>query len=241
MKIQREINGEIREFELSSDELWNAFLEQEHKFDRNDVLSKLEDCKDAPENARDFLEYYGVSYTDVLNNDDLINALAKEKRHNQDKHGMEWEHAREEAFKDVLSDYKLDLLGLPERCYGILRSTNEIIIIARGESGYYKADLSSDDPQLNKRIVNDYNEKIGVSKAQAAAMLAGSMFGWGVPAADPAAYDETGALKKSVDRPSLDSIIDSARDSREEFNKGQLDVGEHTHSEVMNHSDRSER
>ena len=59
--------------------------------------------------------------------------------------------------------------SLPEQCYGVLPDTGELIIIKKGESG-----------------------KAGVSKAQAAAMLAGSMFGWQVPAADPKNYDENG-------------------------------------------------
>jgi hypothetical protein len=37
---------------------------------------------------------------------------------------------------------------------------------------------------------NDMNEMMGVTKAQEAAMLAGSMFGWSVPAANPRNYDE---------------------------------------------------
>ena len=36
------------------------------------------------------------------------------------------------------------------------------------------------------------NEQIGVTRAQAAAMLAGSMFGWACPGADPANYDAQG-------------------------------------------------
>ena len=36
------------------------------------------------------------------------------------------------------------------------------------------------------------NDAMRVTKAQSAAMLAGSMFGWDVPAADPKNYDENG-------------------------------------------------
>jgi len=41
------------------------------------------------------------------------------------------------------------------------------------------------------------NEQIGVTRAQAAAMLAGSMFGWACPGADPANYDEQGKPVKN--------------------------------------------
>ena len=46
------------------------------------------------------------------------------------------------------------------------------------------------------------NDTIGVTKKQEAAMLAGSLFGWQTPAADPKNYDDNGnpikpAKKKS--------------------------------------------
>ena len=37
-----------------------------------------------------------------------------------------------------------------------------------------------------------YNEQLGVTKAQAMAMLAGATLGWDAPAADPKNYDEQG-------------------------------------------------
>lgn len=51
------------------------------------------------------------------------------------------------------------------------------VLIKRGEDGYWPARHITDP--------DEYNAKMGVSKAQAQAMLAGSMFGWGIPAADP--------------------------------------------------------
>ena len=75
--------------------------------------------------------------------------------------------------------------GLPERCYAVLPSGDEIIIVKKGESGYYHTDKYGHDRAEALAIVNECNESGGVSKAQAAAMLAGSMFGWEVPAADP--------------------------------------------------------
>lgn len=83
--------------------------------------------------------------------------------------------------------------SLPEKCYAHLESTGAIVIIVKGEKGYvptanYPVDC---DP---KESVDALNETIGVTKAQAAAMVAGSKFGWDKPAADPKSYDDQGLL-----------------------------------------------
>ena len=44
------------------------------------------------------------------------------------------------------------------------------------------------------------NKRMGVTKAQEAAMLAGSLFGWDTPAARPKNYDENGKAIKQKDR-----------------------------------------
>ncbi len=82
--------------------------------------------------------------------------------------------------------------GLPERCYAVLPSGDEIITIKHGEDSYFHTGKYGHDRAHAQAIVDEYNEQINVTKAQAAAMLAGSMFGWEVPAADPKNYDEQG-------------------------------------------------
>lgn len=90
---------------------------------------------------------------------------------------------------------------LPEVCYSILPSTGDVIIIKHGESGYYRCEYSTEDRAFNREFANDRNAKLGVSKAQVEAMLAGSMYGWDVPAADPKSYDENGTpLRNTKDR-----------------------------------------
>ena len=84
--------------------------------------------------------------------------------------------------------------SLPVQCQSILPSTGEIILIDRGESGYRSLDLPNKTPEENRQAVDDYNCKEGITRAQEAAMSAGSMFGWDVPAADPANYNEQGQL-----------------------------------------------
>jgi hypothetical protein len=82
------------------------------------------------------------------------------------------------------------LKGLPEFCYATLPSDKEqMIVIKAFESGYYPVDPLS-DAYLCSAERN--NELLGVSKAQAKAMKAGSMFGWDVPASNPNNYDNDG-------------------------------------------------
>ncbi len=76
---------------------------------------------------------------------------------------------------------------LPEYCYGTLPSTGEVVIIKRGEMGYYSSNATPGNAQAD-----DLNAVIGVTKAQAEAMMSGSMFGWDIPSADPDNYDQDG-------------------------------------------------
>ena len=94
--------------------------------------------------------------------------------------------------------------SLPERCYVYIPTENRIGIVQRGETGYFKTDVSFKDAEDAKQIVREQNEAMGVSKRQASAMVAGSMFGWETPAADPKNYDENGAAIKRKQRDSRD-------------------------------------
>ncbi len=82
--------------------------------------------------------------------------------------------------------------SLPEQCYSALLDTGAVVILKRGETGYYKTDIPFQDKEEAKQLVTEYNEKLGVTKAQSEAMKAGSMFGFEVPGADPKNYDENG-------------------------------------------------
>ena len=87
---------------------------------------------------------------------------------------------------------------LPERCYSTLAETNELIILKKGESGYYRSECDSRDRDLTRALADEYNAKLGVTKAQESAMKCGSMFGWDVPGADPKSYDASGLPIKSA-------------------------------------------
>ena len=82
--------------------------------------------------------------------------------------------------------------SLPEQCYSALLDTGAVVILKRGETGYYKTDIPFQDKESAKQLVAEYNTKLGVTKAQSEAMKAGSMFGFEVPGADPKNYDENG-------------------------------------------------
>lgn len=86
--------------------------------------------------------------------------------------------------------------SLPEQCYIYLPTTNEIGIVKKGESGYYRTDLVNGEPDAMRELAESMNKKLGVAKSQAEAMKSGSMFGWKVPAADPKNYDDNGKPKK---------------------------------------------
>lgn len=90
--------------------------------------------------------------------------------------------------------------SLPEQCYSVLPDTGELIIIKKGESGYYRTDIDMGDKTENRVLADEYNTKLGVSKAQEQAMSAGSMFGWSVPAAAPKNYDDNGQPTRSKNK-----------------------------------------
>lgn len=89
--------------------------------------------------------------------------------------------------------------SLPETCFAALDSTDEIVVLVRGEMGYRPTGrwVKGVSPQEG---ANALNNAIGVTKAQAAAMKAGAMFGWDAPAADPRHYDEHGNAIRSKPR-----------------------------------------
>ena len=82
--------------------------------------------------------------------------------------------------------------SLPEQCYVFVQTENCVGIVKKGESGFYRTDIQGGKPSETNALVNEMNKKLGLSKGQAEAMKAGSMFGWDTPAADPKSYDKNG-------------------------------------------------
>ncbi len=93
---------------------------------------------------------------------------------------------------------------LPEKCWAVNpggRPGEQIVIVKRGESGYYPQQVGIVYPDLLPKeqaqgIVNERNAELGVSRQQSEAMLTGSMFGWDCPAADPNNYNPDGTWRK---------------------------------------------
>ncbi len=86
--------------------------------------------------------------------------------------------------------------SLPEKCYSVAPDSDKIIIVTRGETGFEAAGVNAEGMTCCEGA-DKLNEVMGITKAQEAAMLAGSMFGWDTPAADPKSYDERGQLKRA--------------------------------------------
>lgn len=94
--------------------------------------------------------------------------------------------------KTMLMEVLRQQKKLPRIAWAELDSSHEVVAICYGESGYHKWEPEGCIAMSSTEIVDDLNRKAGVSKAQASAMKAGSLFGWHCPAADPQNYDELG-------------------------------------------------
>lgn len=85
---------------------------------------------------------------------------------------------------NMKSEIDANLAKLPEKAY--VKNTLHcqgpygeppVLAIKRGEDGYHPIYTEASPEELNKHL--------GVTPAQASAMLNGSLFGWYTPAADP--------------------------------------------------------
>lgn len=86
---------------------------------------------------------------------------------------------------------------LPEKCFTILPSSGELIVIERYKPGYQVSPMAHFKGKTPQQTADVLNGNLGVTRAQAAAMLAGATQGWTSPAADPNRYSERGRPIKS--------------------------------------------
>lgn len=97
MKIKRTVNGQELEFELTTQERWEAYYEQEMIFDAGDCADVIygmsdEECFDAykitVEEFRKLLPYMGQEMQRLL-----------------DMCGIEWTYARDDAIREIIGEY----------------------------------------------------------------------------------------------------------------------------------------
>ena len=81
---------------------------------------------------------------------------------------------------------------LPDMCFTVLPEDGSLAYIVKGE-GPQRAQDSSDKPEANRYLADNYNQERGLSAAQVRAMEGGCLHGWDSPAADPRAYGQTQA------------------------------------------------
>ena len=98
MKIQRTINGVKFNIELLPEELVEAYYEQQHKFDVEDIVSYGEMFE-----QKELIDYLGCDYKTYIS---LKEEMANEMRKNMDKYEMTYPYARDEAVRDVINRYK---------------------------------------------------------------------------------------------------------------------------------------
>jgi len=90
---------------------------------------------------------------------------------------------------------KENISRLPNKCFGIEKRTNNVIIIVAGESGFYPHSQDVPKGYHVEEFINELNESIGITVAERSAMEFGSCFGWDIPLADPDNYNEDGSYK----------------------------------------------
>jgi len=85
---------------------------------------------------------------------------------------------------------------LPPMCYAVNGVTGQVIILKRGESGYYSTTIQTGSPEESEIYANAYNKRLGVTRAQREAMYVGSLMGYDAPGADPKMYNALGQPKQ---------------------------------------------
>lgn len=88
MVIKRQVAGKDIEIELSPRELCDAYYEQEHNYDVEDVKVRFDDMIDDEFEDHGLTREYAEAHMDEI---------AYNKRRNMTKYEMSWEYALDEA------------------------------------------------------------------------------------------------------------------------------------------------
>lgn len=132
MKIKRTIDGQEHEFELTERELSDAYYEQEHNYDKEDIVNEVESL-----DVGEIYEFYGVTREQFSS---LVPQMAYEKRRLMDKYGRSWDTAVGEAIRNVIKNYKQEMSkdlaekGMPEKvAYYKGNIAEQITVLTDGE------------------------------------------------------------------------------------------------------------
>ena len=87
---------------------------------------------------------------------------------------------------------------LPEVCFSILPGMGNLIILKRGETGYYPSEWDTGNKAENTQIADLHNAAAGINPAQVSAMQIGSMCGFHVPGANPQEFFDKAKLIETV-------------------------------------------
>lgn len=96
MTITRVIDGTPHEIELTSAEIYGAYVVQQFEFDRADIEDLVCGMSDA-----DVMACYDVGIEQFKS---LIDDMAYEMRRQIDKYDVSWEYARDEAVRSVIEE-----------------------------------------------------------------------------------------------------------------------------------------
>jgi len=83
----------------------------------------------------------------------------------------------------------------PAAAVPLLADSRAVAIVRNGCAGYWLVTLA-DDKQTAAAIIASINLALGVTAPQREALLAGSLFGFNCPAADPATYTAAGNIAR---------------------------------------------
>jgi len=84
---------------------------------------------------------------------------------------------------------------LPDHCFSILPESGELVALQQ-ERPHIQPFHSDGPVETRRRIANDLNEAMGVTRAQEKAMLMGCLHGFDQPCARPWQYDQNGEPRK---------------------------------------------
>lgn len=113
---------------------------------------------------------------------------------------------------------------LPEMCFIFMEAAEPgeyVRAVRRGESGCFATTYGESDPDKARALVAHMNRKLGVSELQAECMLAGSMFGWDTPGADP------DRLEKAKRNSEKGTAMNEQRERVYDLPNGHLNSAEH--------------